>query len=195
MRYKGLCFLVWETADITIAPSPHLHKKGCRVSLAPTLLWHYLTLPPSATSHYPSQTTNVTTLFCLLKGESFQKSFPISFSKDKAISHLRTSIKDACKPYLDHVSASYLTLYNILIPWGDYSALEEAYRQIQQPQGIPELDVFGLVGEVIHGLATGCTVHILVIAPGKSLSGSSALPPLYRSSLHFDTYALIDVNL
>ena len=56
-------------------------------------------------------------------------------------------------------------LYNVAIPLMDDSALNEAYRQLQQGVKKP-LDPLSVVGNVVYGLST-LRIHILVIFPSK----------------------------
>ena len=55
----------------------------------------------------------------------------------------------------------------------DRSALAEAYHLLQKGVDKP-LDQYGVVGGIVHGLATLC-IHILVIFPSRSPSGASPL--------------------
>jgi Crinkler effector protein N-terminal domain len=121
--------------------------------------------------------SDIVTLFCLLKDRPLDSSFKVNVCRDQSIYDLKNLIKEEMKPDLDHISAINLNLYQVSIPFKDDTALEEIYQQLERNK---PLYPHKIIDEVFSSPAEK-HIHVIVKAPDSLLLRSACSPHLLVS--------------
>ena len=110
---------------------------------------------------------DIVTLFCLLEGDDFQKSFPVKIDKYETIGYLKEAIKEKRKSVLLGVDAADLVLYCVSVRNRDNDSLEELYQKIDQgDDSLSEPETTDTISETFPSPLLR-HIHVLVRAPSK----------------------------
>jgi hypothetical protein len=114
----------------------------------------------------------MTTLFCLLKDESFVDAFSVEVDNTDSIINLKRSIRKELQPPLNEIALKLLRIHSVFIPMRDSLALENAKLQIDSGESLP-VDPLELVKNVFDlqpNHQSTPNIRVIVTVSGKSLS-------------------------
>ena len=104
------------------------------------------------------------TLFCILKGDDFQKSFPVKIAKYETIGYLKEVIGEKRKSVLTSVGvdAADLELYCVSVQDGDNEALRKLYHKIHVgDDSFDEPKTTDTINQTFFSLLPG-HIHVIV---------------------------------
>ena len=106
-------------------------------------------------------------LTCYLLGDNVKRYFVVEIEETKAVSMLKSLIKNEKAPHLDHLSASDLDIWNVEMP---ISNLKEGLDEIELDDD-NSLSQGQKLSEVFSNLVSG-HLHVIAKAPGTSRQSS-----------------------
>ena len=106
---------------------------------------------------------NMTTLICLLEGESIEDAFPVKIGSTCLVCDLRPLIAEQLQPPLNKLTPKLLKVFAVCIH--DDPTLAKARRMIDQGE-IMALRPFEVIKDVIDITAERC-IHLIIKAPSK----------------------------
>jgi hypothetical protein len=107
----------------------------------------------------------MSSLFCILKGESFVDVFSVEVGDTDYVSDLKLLIRKELQPPINQVDPTFLMVYSFSIPQRDYHALEKCYRLIDQGE-ILSVNPWDLV-KYVFDLRPAMSIKVVVNVSGK----------------------------